>query len=79
MKKFTPKELIKYNGIQSKKIYVAYKGKVYDLTSSRFWKRGLHYEHWAGQDLTNEMKNAPHSEKLIEKFPIVGIYEDTNN
>lgn len=74
MRKFTEKELLKYNGIQSKKIYVAYKGKVYDLTGSRFWKRGLHYEHWAGQDLTEELKKAPHSEKLIEKFPVVGIF-----
>jgi predicted heme/steroid binding protein len=31
-----------------------------------------HYEHWAGQDLTTELANAPHSEKVFDKFEAIG-------
>ena len=72
-RKFTVKELLQYNGIARDEIYVAYKNKVYDVSQSRFWKTGLHYEHWAGQDLTQELKEAPHSETLLLKFPVVGV------
>jgi predicted heme/steroid binding protein len=37
------------------------------------WKNGKHYEHWAGQDLTEELSDAPHSEKVFEKFNPIGI------
>ncbi len=73
MLELTERELINYNGRNKKEIYVAYEGKIYDVSESRFWKTGLHYEHWAGQDLTDELKNnAPHSIELLFKFPIVG-------
>ncbi|RYG58516.1 cytochrome b5, partial [archaeon] len=45
---------------------------IYDVTESRLWKNGKHYEHWAGQDLTDELKDAPHAEGVFEKFKIVG-------
>jgi len=32
--------------------------------------------HKAGQDLTEALKEAPHSEELLKKFPIVGELED---
>ncbi len=64
-------ELALRNGNDSKDIWVAYKGLVYDLSKSRKWKNGLHYSHWAGQDLSLELKDAPHTEGEILKFPVI--------
>jgi predicted heme/steroid binding protein len=36
------------------------------------WKNGKHYEHWAGQDLTKELKDAPHNENVFDKFEPIG-------
>lgn len=64
-------QLALHNGQDKDTIYVAYKGLIYDVTSSRLWRNGKHYEHWAGQDLTEELADAPHSEKVFEKFEVV--------
>ena len=43
------------------------------------WKNGQHYEHWAGQDLTDELKDAPHGDKVFTKFRIIGELIDKNS
>jgi predicted heme/steroid binding protein len=68
----TPAQLALRNGQDKPEIWIAYQGRVYDVTSSRLWLKGKHYEHWAGQDLTDELKDAPHTEKVFEKFKIIG-------
>ena len=60
------------NGQDKPQIWVAFKGRIYDVTESRLWKNGKHYEHWAGQDLTDELKDAPHSDQVFAKFEVVG-------
>ncbi len=60
------------NGQDRPEIWIAYKGLIYDVTESRLWKNGKHYEHWAGQDLTDELKDAPHTESVFEKFIKIG-------
>ncbi len=60
------------NGQDKPEIWVAFRGLVYDVTASRLWRIGKHYEHWAGQDLTDELKDAPHTEKVFEKFTPIG-------
>lgn len=60
------------NGQDKPQIWVAYKGIIYDVSDSRLWKNGKHYEHWAGQDLTDELKDAPHTEQVFAKFEVVG-------
>lgn len=60
------------NGQDKPEIWIAYLGLIYEVSSSRLWKNGKHYEHWAGQDLTNELKDAPHTEKVFEKFKAIG-------
>lgn len=60
------------NGQDREEIWVAFRGKIYDVSSSNLWKKGMHYEHWAGQDLTDELAEAPHTEKVFEKFKIIG-------
>ncbi len=72
MKKLKSYQLSLYNGQDKPKIYVAYQGRIYDVTESRLWKRGMHYEHWAGQDLTEELSEAPHGEEVFSRFPHVG-------
>lgn len=59
------------NGQDKEEIWVAFKGDIYDVTESRLWRNGKHYEHWAGQDLTEELEDAPHTAKVFERFNII--------
>jgi len=61
------------NGVEKEEIWIAYKGVIYDVTTSRLWRKGMHYEHFAGQDLTGELPDAPHTESVLMKFPVVGL------
>jgi predicted heme/steroid binding protein len=72
---FTKSQLALRNGEDKPDIWVAYKGLIYDVTQSKLWKNGKHYEHWAGQDLTDEMKDAPHQEWVFDKFDVVGFLQ----
>jgi predicted heme/steroid binding protein len=69
---YTKSQLALRNGQDKPQIWVAYKGIIYDVTESRLWRDGKHYEHWAGQDLTSELNDAPHTETVFEKFVAVG-------
>lgn len=68
----TQAQLALRNGQDKPEIWIAYKGMVYDVTRSRLWQKGKHYEHWAGRDLTDELKDAPHTEQVFEKFVMIG-------
>jgi predicted heme/steroid binding protein len=72
LKTYTNGQLALHNGQDREEIWCAYQGLIYDLTSSRLWREGKHYEHWAGQDLTPEFPEAPHDEFVFKKFEIVG-------
>lgn len=72
---YTKNQLALRNGHDREEVWVAYKGFIYDVTTSRLWRKGTHYEHWSGQDLTEEMGTAPHVAGVLDKFPIVGILE----
>ena len=61
------------NGQDKPEIWIAYKGIVYDVTNSKMWRQGKHYEHWAGQDLTLELEDAPHTKSVFKHFKMVGI------
>lgn len=69
---FTRGQLALRNGQDKPEVWVAYKGLIYDVSKSRLWRNGKHYEHWAGQDLTDELKDAPHTATVFDKFDIVG-------
>jgi len=73
---YTSRELAMHNGDDKPSIWVAYKGKIYDVTKSRLWRDGKHYEHWAGQDLTTEFADAPHNEFVFDKFKCIGVLRD---
>ncbi|MBL7854338.1 MAG: cytochrome b5 [Cyclobacteriaceae bacterium] len=72
----TRAQLALRNGQDKPQVWVAYKGDVYDVTESRLWKTGKHYEHWAGQDLTHELPNAPHTDEVFRKFKMIGKLTD---
>jgi predicted heme/steroid binding protein len=72
MKAFTKEELRKYSGSNSV-AYIACYGKVYDVSASYQWRKGVHQvTHRAGCDLTGALERAPHDLSLLEKFPVVG-------
>lgn len=72
---YTRSQLALRNGQDRPEIWVAFRGYIYDMTHSKLWKNGKHYEHWAGQDLTSELADAPHSEKVFEKFTPIGLLQ----
>jgi predicted heme/steroid binding protein len=76
LKEISKRQLSLRNGQEKPEIWVAFRGNVYDLTLSKLWRNGKHYEHWAGQDLTDELIKAPHLENVFEKFDIIGILID---
>ena len=69
---YTLVQLALRNGVEKDEVWIAYRGLIYDVSLSRLWRKGQHYEHWAGQDLTHELKDAPHTKKVFDKFKIVG-------
>lgn len=72
MKEYTRSQLALRNGQEKEEIWVAYLGDIYDVTKSKLWRNGKHYEHWAGQDLTVEMSDAPHTKFVFDKFEVIG-------
>ena len=73
MREFSLEELSKCNGQGGSPAYVAYRGVVYDVSASYFFRNGQHWiRHTAGCDLSEEIANAPHNDILLQKFPIVG-------
>ena len=72
-RKITSKELAENDGKNGNPAYVAFKGKVYDVSTSAFWMDGDHLgAHQAGKDLTSEMELAPHTEEVLNRAVLVG-------
>ncbi len=69
---YSKQQIALRNGQDKPEIWIAFKGLIYDVTKSRLWLRGKHYEHWAGQDLTEELKDAPHTESVFLRFSVIG-------
>jgi predicted heme/steroid binding protein len=73
-RKISQDELAQNNGQNGKPAYVAYKGKVYDVSESAFWLYGDHMgSHQAGKDLTMEMELAPHTDMTLQRVKEVGV------
>ncbi len=69
---YTRSQLALRNGQDREDIWVAYQGLIYDVKLSKLWRKGQHYEHWAGQDLTEELEDAPHNANVFDKFEVIG-------
>ncbi len=71
---YTRSQLALRNGQDKPEVWIAYKGIIYDVSRSRLWLNGKHYEHWAGQDLTAELPDAPHDEWVFQNFDPIGSW-----
>lgn len=77
MKKYSKKELSRHNGKNNAPAFIAYKGKIYDVSGSFHWKNGKHQVfHNAGEDLTESIAQAPHSDDILERFPVIGALDE---
>jgi len=75
-KSFTLNELKKFDGKGGRPAYIAYKGKVYDVTDSSLWLYGDHIgQHSAGRDLTDELSEAPHGAEEFKKIKEIGVLD----
>jgi len=77
MRRFTRKELAQYNGKDGTYTFIAYEGKVYDVSRSFLWQDGRHQVlHTAGVDLTADLDQAPHGADLLEGFTVIGTFDE---
>ena len=66
-------ELAAFDGEEGRPAYIAFKGKIYDISLNIFWQNGNHLDrHRAGVDLTDMISQAPHGEEHILFMPEVG-------
>ena len=72
MQQFTKEELASFNGLDGKPCYIAYKGKVYDVTDNVNFNDGSHYSHPTGEDITEALDQAPHGDEVFEHVTVVG-------
>jgi predicted heme/steroid binding protein len=71
---FTSAELRRYDGDRGRRAYVAFRGVVYDVTAMRRWRGGFHEGlHFAGQDLTAFLSDAPHGEEVFRRPGVVAV------
>ncbi len=64
---FTQEELHRFDGTESRPLYIAYAGKIYDVSASPLFQGEKRMRcHVAGKDLTKEMEIAPHGEDLAQ-------------
>ena len=77
MREITSEELVSFDGKNGNPVYVAFQGKVYDVTQSRLWATGSHMKaHSSGKDLTGEITAAPHGPEVLERYPQVGTLRE---
>ena len=73
-------ELKQADGSEGKPVYVAYEGRVFDVSLSQKWKTGRHMgRHTAGRDLTAELAAAPHGTEVLERFSSIGELENNSS
>jgi predicted heme/steroid binding protein len=64
----TRAELRRQTGERGTRCFVAFAGIVYDVTDCPKWRMGMHEQlHFAGQDLTDELPEAPHASEVFER------------
>ncbi|KJR40743.1 cytochrome b5 [Candidatus Magnetoovum chiemensis] len=75
----TLSELSAYNGKEGSPAYIAYDGKIYDVTNSKLWQSGAHMrKHTAGNDLTDALKTAPHGSDKVFAMQLIGHLQQSS-
>jgi predicted heme/steroid binding protein/uncharacterized membrane protein len=75
MEKIVSEEELKQNdGKEGRPAYVAYQGKVYDVSGSKMWRNGEHIRrHHAGMDLTADLAAAPHKDDVFQRATVAAV------
>ncbi len=74
MKSFPPEVIQQNDGKNGARALVVVGGNVYDVTESAKWPAGAHMRrHQAGQDLSSDIKSAPHGLDVLSRVPMVGL------
>lgn len=77
MQEFDRQTLAGFDGTNGKPAYIAHEGKVYDVSRSRLWAGGIHMKrHGAGEDMTEDIQDAPHETEVLKRFPQVGVLKE---
>jgi len=70
VKEIDSETLSRSNGKEGNPAYIAYKGRVFDVSKSRRWETGVHMgRHAAGADLTAKIAAAPHGPEVLDRYP----------
>lgn len=65
---FTPPTLLPYNGLKNMPVYLAVRGRVFDVTSGRnFYGPGGPYENFAGRDASRGLACGSFDEDMLTK------------
>jgi predicted heme/steroid binding protein/uncharacterized membrane protein len=76
-RELTLAELAANAGADGAPVYIAFQGKIYDVSGSGLWEGGGHMGlHRAGHDLTDEFPDAPHGEEVFARYPQVGALKE---
>jgi predicted heme/steroid binding protein/uncharacterized membrane protein len=77
MKEISQEELLLNDGKNGQTVYIAFQGKVYDVSKSPLWATGLHMKkHPSGKDLTGAISAAPHGVEVFERYPQIGVLKE---
>ena len=69
----TLEELSEFDGLEGRPAYIAIDGDIYDVTDNPNWRSGHHNGYYAGNDLTEEIKNiSPHGVSKLKAVPMIG-------
>jgi predicted heme/steroid binding protein len=69
---FSVDTLSLFNGREGNPGYVAYQGRVYDV--SRTWPTGSHQGFHAGTDITEPMAESAHGARVFDRLNVVGYF-----
>ena len=73
---FTRGELSDYDAQDDSPNYTGVDGLVYDMADYDMWDEGEHFDHEAGEYLTQEIHDSPHGITLMLGTPIAGALDD---
>ena len=69
---YTSETLAQFDGVENEEAYIAFEGRIYDVSDT--FSEGTHQGNEAGQDLTEELKEAGHGPEVLDDQEHIGYY-----